>query len=176
MKIAGIVAEYNPFHNGHLYHLKSTKDLCSADYIICVMSGNFIQRGEPAIVNKWARTKMALLSGVDLVLELPVVYSMASAEFFAWGAVKILDSFGIVDDICFGSESGEVAQLEAVAGILAFEPDLYKVLLKEKIGMGLSYPAAREEALKQYCARTLHTPDAASIEEIIGSPPDNAEG
>jgi len=170
MKIAGIVAEYNPFHNGHLYHLERTKELCSADYVICVMSGNFIQRGEPAIVNKWARTKMALLSGVDLVLELPVVYAMASAEFFAWGAVKILDSIGIVDDICFGSECGEVAQLDSIAEILAFEPDLYKGLLKEKMGMGMSFPSAREEALKQYCIRTMNASDTASIEEIIGSP------
>ncbi|HHW48052.1 MAG TPA: nucleotidyltransferase [Clostridiaceae bacterium] len=170
MRVAGIVAEYNPFHNGHLYHLNRTRELCSADYVVCVMSGNFIQRGEPAIVNKWARAKMALLSGADLVLELPVVYAMASAEFFAWGAVKILDSIGVVDNICFGSECGEVAPLEAVADILAFEPDLYKELLREKIGMGISYPSAREEALKQYCSQTMHTFDAASIEEIIGSP------
>jgi len=170
MRVAGIVAEYNPFHNGHLYHINRTKDLCSADYVICVMSGNYIQRGEPAIVNKWARTRMALLSGADLVLELPVVYSMASAEFFAWGAVKILDSIGIVDNICFGSECGEVSQLERIADILAFEPDLYKEILKEKISMGISYPSAREEALKQYLTHILHAFDAEGIEEIIGSP------
>lgn len=94
MKVLGLIVEYNPFHNGHLYHIEQSKKVSGADFVICIMSGNFIQRGEPAIVNKWARTKMALLGGADLVIELPVVYAMSSAEYFAFGALKrFLESF-----------------------------------------------------------------------------------
>ena len=89
MKVQGLIVEYNPFHNVHLYHLEESKKLAGADYVICVMSGNFIQRGEPAVINKWARAQMALSQGADLVIELPLVYSMSSAEYFAFGAVKI---------------------------------------------------------------------------------------
>jgi predicted nucleotidyltransferase len=150
MKVLGIIAEYNPFHNGHLYHLEESKKLSSADYTVCVMSGNFIQRGEPAILDKWARTEMALLSGVDLVIELPVVYAMSSAEFFAYGAVKILDSLGVVDSICFGSETGSIYMLNKIADVLYNEPEDYKLKLKLYLAKGLSYPSAREAALKQY--------------------------
>lgn len=150
MKVLGIITEYNPFHNGHLYHLEQSKKLASADYVVCVMSGNFIQRGEPAIVSKWARTEMALLSGVDLVLEIPAVYAMASAEFFAFGSVKILDSLRIVDSICFGSERGRIDELDTIAEVLHREPEEYKGLLKEQLDKGLSYPAAREYALQLY--------------------------
>jgi predicted nucleotidyltransferase len=115
-----------------------------------VMSGNFIQRGEPAMLDKWARTEMALLSGVDLVIELPVVYSMSSAEFFARGAVKILDSLGIIDSICFGSEIGSLDILDKIADVLYDEPENFKPMLKANLAKGLSFPAAREAALKQY--------------------------
>ena len=150
MKIVGIVAEYNPFHNGHLYHLEQAKALCSADYTVCVMSGNFIQRGEPAIVDKWARAEMALLSGADLVVEIPVVYAMSSAEYFAKGAVKILDSMNIIDFLCFGSESGSIDLLDIIADILHTEPEEYKLNLKEALSRGLSFPAAREVGLRKY--------------------------
>ena len=95
-KVLGIVAEYNPFHNGHLYHLNESKKQAGADYSVCVMSGNFTQRGDTAIIDKWSRTEMALKNGIDLVIELPVVYSISSAENFAEGAIKILDSLKIV--------------------------------------------------------------------------------
>jgi predicted nucleotidyltransferase len=150
MKVLGIIAEYNPFHNGHLYHLEQSRKLTSSDYTVCVMSSNFIQRGEPAVVNKWARTQMALSCGIDLVLELPVVYSMSSAEFFAYGAVKILDSLGLVDNICFGTESGCLEQLDSIANILQKEPNTYRELLKENLSRGISFPAAREQALTGY--------------------------
>ena len=99
MKVCGIVAEYNPFHNGHLYHINKTKEILKCDAVVAVMSGNFIQRGLPALFDKWTRTEMALRNGVDLVIELPVYYAVSSAEFFAQGSIGLLDSLGIVNDI-----------------------------------------------------------------------------
>lgn len=150
MRVVGIIAEYNPFHNGHLYHMEQAKQLVSADAVVCVMSGNFIQRGEPAIVDKWSRAKMALACGADLVLELPVVYAMSSAEFFAFGGIKILDSLGIVDAVCFGSELGDIQKLNMIAEILVNEPEAYRLALKNELKKGLSYPRARENALIPY--------------------------
>lgn len=150
MKVVALIVEYNPFHNGHLYHIQQSKKISGADFVVCIMSGNFIQRGEPAIVNKWARARMALLSGIDLVIELPTVYAMASAEYFAHGAVSILNSLGIVNYICFGSESGNITELNKIADILHNEPDRYRTVLKKNLEMGLSYPSSREKALKEY--------------------------
>lgn len=150
MTVLGIVTEYNPFHNGHLLHLQKSKETASADYVIAVMSGNFVQRGEPAIVNKWARTAMALSAGVDLVIELPVVYAISSAEFFAEAAIKILDSLGIVNSLCFGSETGSIAPLNVLAEILVKEPEEYKQYLKQYLNSGLSFPLAREKAICSY--------------------------
>ena len=159
MKVLGLIVEYNPFHNGHLYHLEESKRLTDADYTVCVMSGNFIQRGEPAIVNKWARTKMALMSGVDLVIELPVVYSMSSAEYFGYGAVKLLDSLGCIDYICFGSESGNIGDLEIIADVLIKEPEEFKGYLKESLNRGYSYPLSRQNALEKYFRTHLNKSD-----------------
>ena len=150
MKVLGIVSEYNPFHNGHLYHLQASHALSGADCVVAVMSGNFTQRGEPAIVDKWARTEMALLCGVDLVIELPCIYAMSSAEYFAFGAVKLLDSLGVVNMMCFGSEAGSLEKLSETASILSEEPEQYKLILKEALSTGKSYPAARQEALSGY--------------------------
>jgi predicted nucleotidyltransferase len=150
MNVLGIVTEYNPLHNGHIHHLKESLAASSADAAVCVMSGNFVQRGEPAIVDKWIRAEIALKSGMDLVMELPAVYALSSAEFFAFGAVKILDSLGFVSSICFGSETGVLEPLDAVAEILSNEPEEYKVLLKKNLEKGLSYPAARESALNEF--------------------------
>lgn len=150
MKVLGIVAEYNPFHNGHLYHLQASRTLSGADCIVAVMSGNFTQRGEPALVDKWARTEMALHGGIDLVIELPVVYAMSSAEYFAFGAVKLLDSLGAVNMLCFGSESGNMEKLTEAACILSEEPTGYKLALKSSLAVGKSFPAARQEALSSY--------------------------
>jgi len=167
MKVLGIIAEYNPFHNGHLYHLEESKKLSSADYTVCVMSGNFIQRGEPAMLDKWARAEMALLSGADLVIELPVVYAMSSAEFFAYGAVKILDSIGVVDFICFGSEAGSIGMLKKIADVLYNEPEDYKLSLKTHLAKGLSFPSAREAALKQYFSNI--SPICEHISYLMGA-------
>lgn len=148
LKVAGIVVEYNPFHNGHLYHLQKTKELTGADIVVAVMSGNFIQRGEPAIVNKWARAKMALLNGVDVVFELPFAYACNSAEVFAYGAISILNRLG-VDWIVFGSESGDINLLKRIAVHLAFEEEEFKKYLKTYLKEGYSFPKAREFALKK---------------------------
>lgn len=148
--VLGIIAEYNPFHNGHLYHLQKSIKHTSAEFVVCVMSGNFVQRGEPAIINKWARAKMALSMGVDIVIELPLIYAVSSAEFFAQGGVKTLDSLGIIDYLSFGSEVGEITPLRSAAEILTKEPKLYKELLKQGLDTGLSYAGAVEYALTRY--------------------------
>jgi predicted nucleotidyltransferase len=150
MTISGIIVEYNPMHNGHLFHIEQTKKITSSDAIIAVMSGNFVQRGEPAFINKWSRTKMALLGGVDLVIELPLIYSISSAEGFAFGAVSTLNSLGIVDNICFGSESGDINELSLIANILTQEPTAYKSFLHDQLKSGISYPKARENSLTNY--------------------------
>ncbi|MDR2043232.1 MAG: nucleotidyltransferase [Clostridium sp.] len=149
MNVSGIIAEYNPFHNGHKYHLQESKKATSADYMVIVMSGNFTQRGEPAILNKFARAEMALQNGADLVLELPFCYSVGSAEFFAAGGVTLLDRLNVVDSLCFGSECGRIDWLEQIARILLEEPKDYRVTLKEELRKGNSYPAARSRALTE---------------------------
>ena len=149
-EVLGIVAEYNPFHNGHIYHIQKTKELTGAKYVVCVMSGNFVQRGNTSIVDKWKKAEMALASGVDLVLELPTVYSVASAENFAQGAIKILDALKIVDTISFGTETEDFAALNKIAGVLAEEPKEYTNMLKEELETGASFPKARETALIKY--------------------------
>lgn len=150
MKVTGLITEYNPFHNGHAYHIEMAREITGADYIIVVMSGDFVQRGTPAMIQKYARTKMALLGGADLVLELPVQYATATAETFAYGGVKILNELGIVDHICFGSESGNASILMEIADILVNEPAWYSSSLKEHLKNGMSFPAARAAALPKY--------------------------
>ncbi|ADQ40720.1 protein of unknown function DUF795 [Caldicellulosiruptor acetigenus I77R1B] len=154
MKVAGIVVEYNPFHNGHLYHLQKTREITNADIVVGVMSGNFIQRGEPAIVNKWARTKMAILNGVDVIFELPFAYACNSAEIFAYGAISILNQLG-VDFIVFGSECGDIDKLKETAKHLAFEEDDFKSSLKSYLKEGYSFPKARELALIKTCKTNI---------------------
>ena len=149
-KVLGIVAEYNPFHNGHLYHLNESKKQAGADYSVCVMSGNFTQRGDTAIIDKWSRTEMALKNGIDLVIELPVVYSISSAENFAYGSMSVLDKLGIVDTVSFGSEVGDLTILDSIAEILCTEPKEYVSLLNHELSRGISFPKAREKALLMY--------------------------
>ena len=117
-KVLGIIAEYNPFHNGHLYHIAKSKQETNAQYVISVISGNFVQRGNTSIVNKWTKAKTALLNGADLVIELPTVYSISSAENFAEGAIKILNSLGVVDSLSFGMEAKDIAVLNNIATVL----------------------------------------------------------
>lgn len=150
MKTAGIIAEYNPFHRGHEYQIQYTKEKLGADYVIVAMSGDYVQRGTPALISKHLRAEMALRCGADLILEMPVSVSTASAEAFAMGGVSLLDSLGVVDMLCFGSESGEISALKELAEILVEEPDEYKNLLKTFLSQGLSFPAARSQALTEY--------------------------
>jgi predicted nucleotidyltransferase len=151
MNVTGIIVEYNPLHNGHIYHINKTKEITGCNFIVAVMSGNFVQRGEPSLVNKWVRTEMALKSGIDLVVELPFIYSTSSAEGFAFGAVSTLNSLGFIDNICFGSEAENMKLLKYIADILADEPSQYKILLHKYLKEGVSYPAARQTALIDYC-------------------------
>lgn len=148
--ILGIVSEYNPFHNGHLTHLQKSKELTHTDFTIAVMSGNFVQRGNTSIVDKWTKAEMALKSGVDLVIELPTLYAISSAENFADGAIKILNSLGIVDYVSFGSEIGEITPLDDVASVLYKEPKEFSSLITRQLRSGLSYPKARELAIQMY--------------------------
>ncbi len=148
--VLGIVGEYNPFHNGHLYHLNESKKITGANYTVAVISGNFVQRGNVALIDKWTRAKMAILNGIDLVLELPCIYSISSAENFASGAIKILNSLKIVDSISFGSEINDMSVLKEFATILTEEPDEYKSLLAHELSKGISFPKARENALLMY--------------------------
>lgn len=138
----GLIVEYNPMHNGHVYHLEQSKKLTRSGAVVAVMSGHFLQRGEPAIVSKWARTEMALQMGVDLVLELPAAYAVQPAEWFAYGAVATLHHTGVVDSLCFGSESGELAPLMELADLLASEPEALATILQQQLASGASYPAA----------------------------------
>lgn len=151
MKTAAIIAEYNPFHKGHAYHIEKTRQETGADYIVAIMSGDFVQRGAPAFMDKYDRARSALLSGCDLVVELPVIYSSSSAEFFASGAVALLTRLGVCDFLSFGSEEGRLDQLSFLADLLVSEPEEYRLLLKEQLKKGLSYPKAREIALSTYC-------------------------
>ncbi len=150
MRVTGIICEYNPFHNGHKYHIEETRRICDADFIIGIMSGPFTQRGTPAITDKYSRAKMALLSGCDIILELPVRFATSSAEGFAHGAVNILDATGITDGICFGTETGELGNFKAIAEIIDTEPRLYKDILLSSLKSGLSFPVARSRAISAF--------------------------
>ena len=146
-RVLGIIAEYNPFHNGHLYHLQKSIEETESDYVIAIISGNFVQRGNTSVINKWKKAEMALKCGVNLVIELPTLYSISSAENFASGTIKILDSMKIVKSISFGTETGDMAALNNVANLLVQEPKEYEVLLQEELKKGVSYPKARENAV-----------------------------
>ncbi|AWK51334.1 nucleotidyltransferase [Clostridium beijerinckii] len=148
--ITGIITEYNPFHKGHEYHLQNAKYHTNAEGIVCIMSGNFMQRGIPAIVDKWKRAEMAIKNGVDLVLELPLVYSISSAEHFAFGSVSLLNSLGIVDHLYFGSEEGNIDTLDDIAKVLVSEPYEYKSRLKNNLNLGLPFHLSRANALNDY--------------------------
>ncbi len=165
MKVTGIIAEYNPFHNGHEYHIQQSKERLKSDYTIVVMSGNYVQRGAPTIIDKYSRAEMALRAGADLVLELPTCFATASAEYFAYGGVAILDKLNLVDDLCFGTESLDVldpqdsseqvdeavrdltGQFGKIADILVDEPEEFKEVLKKGLREGLSHAAARSKAV-----------------------------
>jgi len=149
LNVTGIVVEYNPMHNGHLHHIDLCREMTKPEAIVAVMSGNFVQRGAPAILDKWTRAKLALENGVDLVIELPVIYALSSAEFFAHGAVSILHSLGIVNNICFGSEHTDIDGICRISDFLLKEPESYKASLKKHLSSGMDFPTARSIALKE---------------------------
>lgn len=158
MKTVGIIAEYNPFHNGHAYQLQKAKELIGADYAVIVMSGSFVQRGLPALVDKYARAEMALRCGADLVLELPTAYAVGSAEYFAGGAVSLLESLGCVDALCFGSECGSIDDLLPFARLFAEEPTEYQELLRLYVKEGRTFPEARSLAAEELLHYSEHIP------------------
>lgn len=149
MKIVGIIAEYNPFHNGHQYHVQEALKVTGADAAVVAMSGDYVQRGAPAVMSKHLRAQMALQCGVAAVFELPVCYATGSAELFALGAVSLLDALG-VDSLCFGSECGNLSDLQPLSDILCEEPEEYKRLLKMHMKEGISFPTARQRAVSDH--------------------------
>lgn len=164
MKATGIVVEYNPFHNGHKYHLQKTKVLNPNNIIIAVMSGDFVQRGEPSIIDRWTKTKMALANGVDLVIELPVFYSSQSAEIFAKGAVGILEELKC-ESMVFGSESGKIDELKRISTLQ--ESEEFKIKLKERLKSGDSYPTAHSSTMKEILGESeLNSNDILGLEYI----------
>lgn len=166
--ITGIITEYNPFHKGHKYHLENALKDTNASSIVCVMSGNFMQRGIPAIVDKWKRTEMALKNGVDLVLELPLVYSISSAEHFAFGSVSLLNSLGVIDNLYFGSEEGSIEPLQNIAQVLCDEPEDFKDILKKYINSGLPFHTSRANALNEYLKFSRTSEVLSNSNNILG--------
>lgn len=167
MNITSIISEYNPFHMGHKYHMETSKKLTNADYTIVIMSGDFTQRGTPAILNKYVRAKQALLEGADLVLELPVIFATASAEGFSFGAVSILEKLGVVNSLVFGSECGDIVTLKKVAVFLTAESKDYQKKLQSYLKQGFPFPQARAKVLGEYFP-TLEEDFLSSPNNILG--------
>ncbi|MCX7773102.1 MAG: nucleotidyltransferase [Clostridia bacterium] len=172
MAAVGIIAEYNPLHSGHAYHMEKARELTCSEAVVCVLSSHFVQIGEPSVVSKWARTKMALKSGADLVLELPSALSCASAEYFASAGIRLLSALGVVDSVCFGSEEGNIGPLEEAAELLAFESTEFKALLKQGLDQGLSFPIARQKAVE----KLLTTAKGSSAAQNALDKPNNILG
>ena len=165
-KAVGIIAEYNPFHKGHEYQIRQAKEKTGAEIAVILMSGDFVQRGTPAIFAKHQRTAMALLGGADIVFELPSFYACGSAEYFSSGAVSIFNALNSIDFLCFGSESGEIDTCRFLGKLLADEPKLYKEKLRSFLKQGLSFPAARKSALAEY----LKEKDIPFSEDFLDTP------
>lgn len=147
MNVVGIIAEYNPFHEGHAYQIQKAKEQCGAEFVVVVMNGDFVQRGEPAIFDKYTRTKEALLGGADLIFELPVRFGLSSAGDFAMGGVLALNALPFVTHLCFGTETGDLTPLLQAATFLCDEPDSYRTRVKHFVKQGILYPKARSLAL-----------------------------
>lgn len=177
MKITGIIAECNPFHEGHKYLIRKSKEITGADYTVVLLSGDFVQRGAPAAEPKEKRTRDLLEGGADAVLELPVLYSTAGAEIFAEGAVQILDRLSCITDLCFGSESGDIEYLEKNAEFLLNESEEFKAALRKNLKDGDSFPAARDAAACETAGISLaRTPnDLLATEYLINLSRANAE-
>ena len=168
MNITGIITEYNPFHNGHKFHLEESKKQTKSDGTICIMSGNFVQRGGPAMIDKWKRTEPALNNGVDLIIELPTFYAVSSAEYFAKGAVSILNSLNIVNNLFFGSEIGDAKALSEIAKVLVSEDERFQNILKENLSLGLTFAKAREKSLIEYLNSSEINNIITSSNNILG--------
>ena len=147
MNVVGIIAEYNPFHEGHAYQIQKAKEQCGAEFAVVVMNGDFVQRGEPAIFDKYTRTKEALLGGADLIFELPVRFGLSSASDFAMGGVLAMNALPFVTHLCFGTETGDLTPLLQAATFLCDEPDSYRTRVKHFVKQGILYPKARSLAL-----------------------------
>lgn len=147
MNVVGIIAEYNPFHKGHAYQIQKAKEQCGAEFAVVVMNGDFVQRGEPAIFDKYTRTKEALLGGADLIFELPVRFGLSSAGDFAMGGILALNALPFVTHLCFGTETGDLTPLLQAATFLCNEPDSYRTRVKHFVKQGILYPKARSLAL-----------------------------
>ena len=147
MNVVGIIAEYNPFHEGHAYQIQKAKEQCGAEFAVVVMNGDFVQRGEPAIFDKYTRTKEALLGGADLIFELPVRFGLSSAGDFAMGGILALNALPFVTHLCFGTETGDLTPLLQAATFLCDEPDSYRTRVKHFVKQGILYPKARSLAL-----------------------------
>lgn len=170
MSIVGIIAEFNPFHNGHKYIIEEAKAKTGCDQVIVIMSGNYVQRGTPAICDKQLRTEMAIKNGCDMVIELPVIYSCASAKYFAEGAVNLLNSLGCVDYLAFGAEYSDADFLDKIATLLSNEPAYYRERLNHYVKNGYSFPSARENALCDYMMTNTPDFDENLYREIMSSP------
>lgn len=168
MNVVGIITEYNPFHRGHAYQINKLKEICHADYVVIAMSGNFVQRGAPALMDKYSRAKMALTMGADLVLELPALFATASAESFALGGVSLLNSTGIVTHLGFGAETENLLLLSELASVLFKQPKTYREALRIELKHGCSFPAARQKAL-QACAPGINF-SANEFSAILSGP------
>ncbi|ANU27881.1 nucleotidyltransferase [Planococcus versutus] len=167
MKAVGIIVEYNPFHNGHLHHAEQARKASGADLVIAVMSGQFLQRGEPAFTDKWLRTQMALDAGIDLVIELPYVYATAQASDFAKGGIALLDAIGC-SSFCFGSEQGTIEPFSNSLHLLKEREDDYQQLIHKAIGTGISYPKALNNAYTILTANQTHFADLTQPNNILG--------
>lgn len=172
MHITAVIAEYNPFHNGHLYQLEQIRYKTDADAILVLMSGDFVQRGTPAIFDKYTRTRMALSCGVDIVLELPVYYATGSAEYFAKGSIAILNELNCIDTLCFGCETDDLELLKEIASVLSEESPSFQAVLQNALKKGRTFPAAREEAVWHELSSGGHDISLSRevLSELLGSP------
>lgn len=166
MNACGLIVEYNPFHNGHVYHIQEAKKVSGADCMIAVMSGSFLQRGEPAIIDKFHRTKAALSSGIDIVVELPYSYAVQSSDLFAKGSVHTLNEIG-VSSICFGSESGDISNFTKSYKLFREKENIYKNVLKSNLDQGISFPEASKAAYQKIGLTTAEM-DLSKPNNILG--------
>ncbi len=170
MKITGIIAEYNPFHNGHAYQIQKAKEQSHADYIVVAMSGNYVQRGAPAILDKFSRTRAALKNGADFVFEIPSLWASASAEYFAAAGISLFHALGCVDTVSFGCETADTALMTKTARLLSIEPPEYASFLSGYLKQGFPFPAAREKAVVSYFAQKKEDVSITALSSLLHEP------